>query len=173
MAKFEYTKEHIKSSKLALLLGAITAGVADIFVVVLLMIAGLWSYVALPIVLAVADITFLVIALFTNFRFRYSMTYVITYLAIFIGCVLGHFLVIRGGAETAMTAVALIIWVAVHILNFVVIMLGAKGALTKQKSHHFVTAYLITSLKSSTCFSVGLKSGLEQQGMVGAFPSEP
>ena len=172
MAKFEYTKEHIKSQKLALLLGAITAGVADIFVVVLLMIAGLWGYVALPIALAVADIAFLVVALFTNFRFRYSMTYVITYLAIFIGCVIGHFLVIRGGAETAMTAIALIIWVAVHILNFIVIMLGAKGALTRQKSHHFVTALVVILFIASVGVYVGFGSaeGYFGQGSLTARP---
>ena len=172
MAKFEYTKEHIKSQKLALLLGAITAGVADIFVVVLLMIAGLWGYVALPIVLAVADIAFLVIALFTNFRFRYSIPYTATYLAIFLGCVLGHFFVIRGGAETAMTAIALIIWVVVHILNFIVIMLGAKGAITKQKGHHLATALLVILFVGSVVayIAFGSAQGYFGQGSLTARP---
>ena len=172
MAKFEYTKEHIKSSKLALLISAITAGVADIFVTVLLMIAGLWGYIALPIILAVADIAFLVVALFTNFRFRYSITYTATYLAVFLGCVLGHFLVIRGGAETAMTAVALIVWVVVHILNFIVVLLGAKGAVTKQKGHHFVTALLVIVFIGSVGAYIGFGSseGYFGQGSLTARP---
>ncbi len=172
MAKFEYTKEHIKSQKLALLLGAITAGVADIFVVVLLMIAGLWGYVALPIILAVADLAFLALALFTNFRFRYSIAYTATYLAVFLGCVLGHFFVIRGGAETAMTAIALIIWVAVHILNFLVIILGAKGAVTKQKGHHLVTALLVILFIGAVGVYIGFGSseGYFGQGSLTARP---
>ena len=140
MANFEYTKEHIKSKKLALILSALLAGVADIAVVVLLMIAGLWGYVALPIVLAVVDIAFLAIALFTNFRFKYSRTYIIAYLVIFIGCVIAHGIILFAGAETAMTTLALIVWSVVHAWNFIVILLGAKGALTQSKKHHFVTA---------------------------------
>lgn len=172
MPKFEYTREHIKSSKLALLIGSLTAAVADVFVVVLLMIAGLWSYVALPIVLAVADIAFFVIALFTNFRFRYSLTYTLGYLAIFIGCVLGHLFIIYGGKETAMTAIALIIWVAVHVLNFLVTVLGAKGAVTKKKGHHFVTALIVLLFIGATGIYVafGSSMGYFGQGSTTARP---
>ena len=172
MPKFEYTKEHIKSSKLALLIGSLTAAVADVFVVVLLMIAGLWGYIALPIVLAVADIAFFVIALFTNFRFRYSLGYTIGYLAVFIGCVLGHLFIIYGGKETAMTAIALIIWVAVHVLNFLVTVFGAKGAVTRKKGHHFVTALIVLLFVGATSLYVafGATMGYFGQGSTTARP---
>lgn len=114
----DVTARRVGGRKILILSAAGVSLAVDIAVVIMLGIAGITaaSYLVCPIILIVADVLFLLFAVFSNFRFKYALGGAAVFAAaeaiLTIIMLASH-----SGGERAMTGAALGLWTVAHIAS--------------------------------------------------------
>ena len=148
------TAKRIASRKGVLLACAALAAVTDVFVLAVLGAGGFAGvYFVGPSILLAADVLFLLCAVFSNFRFRYSVLWVALYLAVTLAMtVLTIFLNMETGVAV-ITKAAEISWIAVHALVLAAVLFAALyAAKLRAFARGAVTAVFAALLLAATCF---------------------
>lgn len=148
------TAKRIASRKGVLLACAALAAVTDIFVLAVLGAGGFAGvYFVGPSILLAADVLFLLCAVFSNFRFRYSVLWVVLYLAVTLAMtVLTVFLNMETGVAV-ITKAAEISWIAVHALALAAVLFAALyAAKLRAFARGTVAAVFAALLLAAACF---------------------
>lgn len=113
-----YFDEKLSSKKIFLFISMAAVLFADLFVTVLLIGFGVgFSMMIAPLILVAVDIIFLVLAVFTNFRFAYSIKYVAIY-SVAAAALTVLFALLGSGIGNdgvVMTILSALLWAAVHL----------------------------------------------------------
>ncbi|MDE7087257.1 MAG: hypothetical protein K2O67_03590, partial [Clostridia bacterium] len=120
-AEKSYVNSRINGNKWLLLCCSACAAIVDIVIIALLFIGGTGGeYLACPFILLALDLIYMAVSLFfTNFRFKYSLSVWISYVALFtVGLAIG-IAILFGGEGTVLTNTAVGLWAFVHIFAIV------------------------------------------------------
>ena len=126
----DVTARRVGGRKILILSATGAALAVDIAVIIMLAAAGITAsgYLACPIIMLIVDVLFLLFAVFSNFRFKYSLVGAIVFAVIEAILTLIMFASHAGGAR-AMTSAALGLWTAAHCaVVAAVIVLAIDGA---------------------------------------------
>ena len=169
-----FTEKQLTSSKVKLYIAAAISFVTNFFVIVSLIVAGIDGiYFILPSLMAALDISFFVMAFFTNFRLKYGFSYGLFYsivnLILMAGTVLILFLIAEG---TIITITAVVLWGICHAFSSVTVLFGSlAGAKFGKSLSIFALIVLIVFALVSVLYSVFVFSkGFLGQGFSGIRP---
>ena len=126
----DVTARRVGGRKILILCASGAALAVDIAVIIMLAAAGITAsgYLACPIIMLIVDVAFLLFAVFSNFRFKYSLVGAIVFAVIEAILTLIMFASHAGG-ERAMTSASLGLWTAAHCAVIAaVIVLAIDGA---------------------------------------------
>jgi len=140
-------RKRFGGSKLFLLIASITAAVCDLVLLIVCSVSGFDArFIVLPVFNLIFDALFIVGIVFTNFRFRYSLTVWIVYLAltfIFACSTLG---VMSGGELTYSTGAATALFAVAHAVSFVAVTIAALYPILKKKPWVKATVIAMSAL---------------------------
>ncbi len=171
--KTTLTLKNISSSKVPLIIGMVLATVVDLAILLYLVINGLdFEYFIAPAVLLAVDIVFLILTFISNFRFRYSIGYFVTYLVLLVIATVyvAYFSMGAFQADRTATLTALIFWVAFHLIVAIVVLFSSLYAARTFKKKKFTTAVillLVTSIGLAGYAGLLNSDGFFGQGNVG------
>lgn len=124
-----YLSAGTKSPKLFLLISVIAALCADLVVSAIL----IWSavpvlYWIFPLLAMVADAAFLLAAIFTNFRFKYSVGVLSAFVAFVSAIVVAVNVINLAGETVTLSLAAAVMWTASHVLSVICVIATAVHA---------------------------------------------
>ncbi len=145
------TEEKISNHKLVLFFVYVVSFAINLFLSIVLLVDGISFWYALfPILFCVMNVAFLVVSIFTNFRFSYSLFYIIAYSLLFAATtVVFGLLLFNFGSDSAMTYVSLILWSVVSLFTLIAVIVGATRAGNFTKFSRAILVLLVF------CISIG------------------
>lgn len=124
------TEKRIESPKLPIIISTLAILLSSIAVIVSLSIGGYdFIYFLFPILLLVCDAVFIVLTLFSNYRFRYSIPFPTVYLVLTVALTVVTVLTDGGSNGTHLfTHFAIYFFLSLHLLAAVAVALGYMNA---------------------------------------------
>ena len=139
----------LNSPKVFLFITIILAFVADLVSTVMIFKAGYeLQYLFFPLLILVMDILFLILSIFSNYRFRYSILQMVAYLIIVL-CGVGAVTILFATSvnEIIMTIVSCVLWSSVHVLGLVAVLANSLHAgKVNKKPKKFVPFFSVALL---------------------------
>lgn len=124
------TEEKIANNKVFILSSILLSFLINIIAIIAIASGNLsFKYIIFPILICIVDAVFAFATLLSNFRFSYTALYTTIYSGLFIATTLIYVLVLLNpGKGTAITLIALILWIAAAVLSIIAVTLGAASA---------------------------------------------
>ena len=142
----------LKSPKVMLFISIALAFIADFVATIMLFKGGYeLQYLIFPLLILIFDILFFVLSIFSNYRFKYSILQMVTYL-ILVFCGVGAVTILFATRSNhiVMTILSCVLWIGVHALGLATVLTNSlhasKISKKPKKVIPFISVALLTTM---------------------------